>query len=324
MTQRKSLIPCCIILLLILPSHVHSVLGAFGLNSSIYDAANLTWKLGLSIQGAARPEILLPTYDSERRLFANRVIRSSGAYLRFICNIKQPLAQLRGLNDDLEAHEEDLPALDGTSEADRRFLQSFFGRNAHFLLGVEGPIVESAICPSDTSSSTNKLIPLPTSLRNGVRVPNPRVCFSLASTGYLYDAMLGVSRFHILLFSSDMQGLVRTRLIHFAEHVFAPKGFYTRFGASERFNVLLVTKALPREVETLLKGDPALKQLRQRATIIYDDRAPDEDAHYWFAINHARGAVVVTRPDLRVGISACLDGSQALSEYFGRFLVERK
>ncbi|KAF2678716.1 hypothetical protein K458DRAFT_435570 [Lentithecium fluviatile CBS 122367] len=305
-------------------AHVHSVLGAFGLNSSIYDAANLTWKLGLSIQGAARPEILLPTYDSERRLFANRVIRASGAYLRFICNIKQPLAELRGLGDDLEVHKEDLPALDGTTEADQRFLRSFFGRNAHFLLGVEGPIVESAICPPDTPSPTNIRIPPPTSLHNGVRVPNPRVCFGPASTAYLYDAMPGVARFHILLFASDMQAVVRARLVRFAEHAFAPMGFYARFGACERFNVLLVTKALPREADALLKGDPALKQLRQRATLVYDDRAPDEDAHNWFAVNHARGAVIVARPDLKVGISAWLDRSEALSEYFGGFLVERK
>ncbi|KAI2486844.1 FAD binding domain-containing protein [Pyrenophora tritici-repentis] len=225
--------------------HVHSVLGAFGLNSSIYDAANLSWKLGLSIQGAARPGILLPTYDSERRLFAIRVIRISGVYLRFICNMNQPLAQLRGLGEELEVHQEDLRVLDGTTEADKRFLHSFFGRNQHFLLGVEDPIVESAICPPDSPSSTNKGITLLTSLRNGVRVPNPRVCFGLASSGYLYDAMLGVARFHILVFVSDMQTVVRAHLIRFAKNAFASVGFYGRFGGSQRFNILLVTKALP-------------------------------------------------------------------------------
>ncbi|EFQ95145.1 hypothetical protein PTNB73_04506 [Pyrenophora teres f. teres] len=304
-------------------AHVHSVFGAFGLNSSIYDAANLSWKLGLSIQGAARPEILLPTYDSERRVFANRVIRVSGAYLRFVCNTKQPLAQLRGLGDELEVHQEDLPVLDGTTEADQHFLRSFFGRNQQFLLGVEDPIVESAICPPDTPSSPNKGIPPPTSLHNGVRVPSPRVCFGPASSGYLYDAMLGVARFHILLFASDMQTVVRTHLVRFARDALAPAGFYARFGGSERFNILLVTKAVPGEAEALLNGDPALEQLKKRATIVYDDRAPDEDAHYWFAVNHARGAVVVARPDLKVGISAWLDGSETISNYFGGFLTEK-
>jgi phenol 2-monooxygenase len=299
---------------------VHSVLGAFGLNSSIYDAANLSWKLGLSIQGAARPDVLLPTYDSERRLFANRVIRASGAYLRFICNIRQPLAQLRGLGEELEVHEEDLPALDGTSEADLRFVRSFFGRNAHFMLGVEGPIVESAICPPSAVLHTGEQDLPPTSLRNGVRVPNPRVCFDVASSGYLYDAMTGVDRFHIILFASDMLGAVYTHLVEFAEQAFSLTGFYAHFGAGKRFNVILVTKALPKDADALLHGNAALQHLRQMATLVYDDRPPDEDAHYWFAINHARGAVVVSRPDLQVGMSTSLDSCRLLYKYFSSFL----
>jgi phenol 2-monooxygenase len=318
--QRKFL-PLLLCLLADFFSHVHSVLGAFGLNSSIYDAANLSWKLGLSIQGAARPDILLPTYDLERRLFANRVIRASGAYLRFICNIRQPLAQLRGLGEELEVHEEDLPTLDGTSEADLRFVRSFFGRNAHFLLGLEGPIVESAICPADTFPSTNEQGLPPTSLHNGVRVPNPRVCFDIASSGYLYDAMTGVARFHIMLFASDMRGAVHTHLIDFVEELFSATGFYARFGASERFNVLLVTKTLPKDTAQLLDANTALQHLKQIATLVYDDRPPDEDAHYWYAINHARGAVVVSRPDLNVGISASLDSSTVLEKYFSSFLT---
>lgn len=302
---------------------MHSVLGAFGLNSSIYDAANLSWKLGLCLAGAARPSTLLPTYDAERRLFANRVIRASGAYLRFICNSVQPLAQLRGLGEDLETHGEDLPSLDGTAEADLKFLRSFFGRNDKFLVGVEGPIVTSAICPLDVP--VEEVVPPPTSLRNGVRVPNPRVAFSRTETAYLYDKMGGVDRFHILLFASDIQGAVLTHLTSFATQAFPPTGFYTRFGGRARFNVVLVTKALPGEAEALFKGSPALEILAREATIVYDDRAPDEDAHYWFAVNHARGAVVVSRPDLRVGVSAWLDGGAGrLGEYFGGFLVETK
>jgi phenol 2-monooxygenase len=192
------------------------------------------------------------------------------------------------------------------------------------MLGVEGPIVESAICPSDAVSYTDKPGLPPTSLRNGVRVPNPRVCFDLTSSGYLYDAMTGVARFHIILFASDMQGVVSTHLVEFAEQAFGLTGFYAHFGAGERFNVILVTKALPKVADALLNGNAALQRLRQIATLVYDDRPPDEDAHYWFAINHARGAVVVSRPDLQVGISTSLDSSRLLYEYFSSFLHRLK
>ncbi|KAI0450472.1 FAD binding domain-containing protein [Xylaria acuta] len=308
-------------------AHVHSVLGAFGLNSSIYDAANLGWKLGLSIKGAANPKVLLPTYDSERRLFANRVIRVSGSYLRFVCNLNLPLAQLRGLGTNLEAHDEQLPELDGTTEADMEFLSKFFIRNSMFILGVEMPIVNSPLCPEMVSTSdqaSTGSIPLstpaPTSLLNGVRAPNPRICLSKTQTSYLYDLMTGVARFHILIFASDAKELVRGKISEFSNSSLRRGGFWHRFGRRERFNILLVLKALPHEAEELMAGDD-ITFLRNEATIIYDDRAPDDDAHYWYGINHARGAVVVVRPDLVVGMSAWPENAEAIDEYFSAFLT---
>ena len=297
------------------------MLGAFGLNSSIYDATNLGWKLGLSVKNAAQPSVLLPTYDKERRLFANRVIRCSGAYLRFICNSSLPLAELRGLGEELETHDEDLPPLDGTVEADLQFLGTFFSRNARFLLGVECPIVPSAICmPSPKSQSG-----MPTTVMNGVRAPNPRVCFNAGFTSYLYDKMTGSSRFHILVFGSDLQGHAGEGVAELSKQLLNPRAFFARYGGVERFNVVLVVKALPHEFDAQVhaNGKDDLKGLREMATIVYDDRAPDQDAHYWYGINHARGAVIVVRPDLWVGTSAWPEDSRSLDNYFNGFLVEQ-
>jgi len=68
--------------------------GAFGLNSSIYGRLQSRMEVGAMYRQQAKTSVLLPTYDNERRLFANRVIRCSGAYLRFICNSRQPLARI--------------------------------------------------------------------------------------------------------------------------------------------------------------------------------------------------------------------------------------
>ncbi|KAF2973313.1 hypothetical protein GQX73_g378 [Xylaria multiplex] len=297
-------------------AHVHSVLGAFGLNSSIYDAANLSWKLALSLQGNAKPEVLLPTYDAERRLFANRVIRASGAYLRFICNLDLPLASLRGLDSELETHDEALPLLDGSKEADADWLRSFFSRNAMFLIGVDGPVVDTIL-----NKTADTMMQRPTSLLSGVRAPDPRVCFGIDRTSYLYDAMLGVGKFHILVFASDLQGPVRQRIAHFSTHGLGPSGFFHRFGGRKAFNVVLVFKGRPREVQETI-GDADLDNIRSLATLVYDDRAPDEDAHYYYGINHARGAVMVVRPDLVVGMSTWPEDQRELDEYFAAFLLE--
>ena len=93
------------------------------------------------------------------------------------------------------------------------------------------------------------------------------------------------------------------------------------------FNVVLVLKCLPFEKESLLGGsddDGDLSNLRKYATIVYDDRAPDEDAGYWYGINHARGAVVAVRPDLWVGTSCWPEEEDVLRDYFAGFLVEKE
>ncbi|MCJ1468242.1 hypothetical protein MMC07_006870 [Pseudocyphellaria aurata] len=303
-------------------AHIHSVLGAFGLNSSIYDASNLGWKLGLCVQNRAQLSSLLPTYDCERRLFANRVIRASGAYLRFICNSRIPLAELRGLGDDLEIHSETLPLLDGTREADLKFLRVFFGRHDKFLLGLETPHTTSVICPAKAEHGPRT----PVTVLNGRRAPNPRVSFKSDATGYLYDKLTGVARFHILIFGSDLRGPVRERIARFSQQALGSTGFFTKFGGSVMFNVVLVTKALPSETAKLLQPDDEkdeLMHLREHATIVYDDRSPDEDGHYCYGINHARGAVVIVRPDLWVGVSAWPEEVDVPETYFAGFLVEQ-
>jgi hypothetical protein len=57
-------------------AHVHSPAGAQGMNTGIQDAANLGWKIGLSVRGA--PDSLLETYETERRPVARQVVRLTG------------------------------------------------------------------------------------------------------------------------------------------------------------------------------------------------------------------------------------------------------
>jgi 2-polyprenyl-6-methoxyphenol hydroxylase-like FAD-dependent oxidoreductase len=55
-------------------AHVHSPVGAQGMNTGIQDAVNLGWKLAYVLQGAAAPA-LLDSYDAERRPVGRAVVR---------------------------------------------------------------------------------------------------------------------------------------------------------------------------------------------------------------------------------------------------------
>jgi 2-polyprenyl-6-methoxyphenol hydroxylase-like FAD-dependent oxidoreductase len=74
-------------------AHIHSPVGAQGMNTGIADAVNLAWKLAATLKGAATPP-LLDTYEPERIAFARRLVATTdqaftavthpGAVARFI------------------------------------------------------------------------------------------------------------------------------------------------------------------------------------------------------------------------------------------------
>ena len=57
-------------------AHIHSPVGAQGMNLGIQDAYNLAWKLSLVLRGAARPQ-LLDSYSAERRAIGAQIVRTT-------------------------------------------------------------------------------------------------------------------------------------------------------------------------------------------------------------------------------------------------------
>ena len=128
-------------------AHVHSVFGAFGLNASILDAANLGWKLGLCCKNIANIYTLLPTYDKERRLHACDIIEISGNYLRYSCNrFDQEVPRLHRAGEPFgeEAIEKSVRGRTagismppGVELAEHLFLPDFYMKYGAFLLGLD-------------------------------------------------------------------------------------------------------------------------------------------------------------------------------------------
>ena len=93
---------------------------------------------------------------------------------------------------------EEPPAPDGTTEGDLGFLGASVRMQDESLLGLDAPYIPSVINPGDDVKRA-------VSVRNGVRAPNPRICFGVGETGYVYDKMTGAPRSHILVFGSDLR-----------------------------------------------------------------------------------------------------------------------
>jgi 2-polyprenyl-6-methoxyphenol hydroxylase-like FAD-dependent oxidoreductase len=64
-------------------AHVHSPVGAQGMNTGIGDAINLAWKLAAVIKGEATPR-LLDSYEPERIRFARRLVATTDRVFSFV------------------------------------------------------------------------------------------------------------------------------------------------------------------------------------------------------------------------------------------------
>ena len=73
-------------------AHIHSPVGAQGMNTGLGDAVNLAWKLAAVIEGSA-PEAILDTYEPERIAFARRLVASTDRAFTF-ANKDGPIARV--------------------------------------------------------------------------------------------------------------------------------------------------------------------------------------------------------------------------------------
>ncbi|MBN9795551.1 2-polyprenyl-6-methoxyphenol hydroxylase [Pseudonocardia sp. TMWB2A] len=83
-------------------AHIHAPMGGQGLNVGVQDAMNLGWKLALVVTGRA-PEILLDTYESERRPVGERLFTNTVAQYRLVSGFEPANTHLRAVISDLLA-----------------------------------------------------------------------------------------------------------------------------------------------------------------------------------------------------------------------------
>lgn len=72
-------------------AHVHSPVGAQGMNTGLQDACNLGWKLALAVQGRAG-DALIDSYHAERWPLAQRLLKTTDRAFRMVVS-RQPLVR---------------------------------------------------------------------------------------------------------------------------------------------------------------------------------------------------------------------------------------
>jgi len=116
-------------------AHVHSTTGGQGMNCCMQDAYNLGWKLGLVLNGQAKPE-LLDSYESERKPIAEQVIWAASSLHEIFMGHGKDIAERAKKISDPEFLDAVVGRCSGIAYTYRDYIAQPQG-----LQPIEGPVV---------------------------------------------------------------------------------------------------------------------------------------------------------------------------------------
>lgn len=286
--------------------HSHSPKAAQGLNTSMQDAYNLTWKLALVLKGVAKPS-LLDSYESERVLVARQLIN-------FDLQLSKSFANDQKTN---------APSVDDVVERSKAFTSG---------LGIQYP-------PEIQSGSTGEadiVVASPDTL--GVLSVGKR--FPLAyfrrvidwTPVNLLDDLPSFGRYHIIALTGQE---VRASL-KALEHLDSPSSPLSRFAeTTSGWHRESVRHFAPVQGnESAIVDFAVIFPVRLDSTDWLDESSllrrwrwriySDEHGFYYekCKIDTSKGALAIVRPDGYVGAILELADAQGLREYFRSIFCE--
>ncbi|KAI2669723.1 hypothetical protein CBS147355_9717 [Penicillium roqueforti] len=277
--------------------HTHSPKAGQGMNVSMMDSYNLSWKLAYHINGLTpsteeNPSPLLDTYQTERHEIAQQLID-------FDRKFSTMFSGKVGATETLTQEE---------------FQRAFTQGNAFTSgCGIEYPknlivVREDENCSTSPVNGTDYVSGI---LRPGRRLLNVRVLrHADGNERNIHDDTLSTGRFRILsLLSTDLLDRKGTSVKALDE--------ISRLVA--RFPPTLVGQIiLHPHINEAFEWEDIPDCVKEQAEMSYYDGSNPEDAYKIYGVDPAQGALVVIRPDGYVGIVAGLDGAAKVEEYLRR------
>ncbi|KAF8527308.1 FAD binding domain-containing protein [Gautieria morchelliformis] len=280
--------------------HTHSPKAGQGMNASMNDTHNLTWKITQVLRGWSSPA-LLSTYEYERRKYAQDLIAFDRKFAALFSGQPRSEKCLDGVT-----HEEFIGAF-----------QTFGG----FTSGIGIHYRPSVITNAQYQSYAKSLIV-------GERiVPQMVVRVADGRPYQVQDLLPADARFKLLIFTGDAgderQLVTLHKLAINLEQILVK---YARKGDFKELFEILTIRIGPDSSSMVEKQDASLpKSLQLHWSKVFIDQPEvlhstfGESAYITYGIQPS-GAVVVVRPDGFVGTVAPLDKAKHLDEYFSTFM----
>ena len=284
--------------------HTHSPKAAQGLNVSMMDAYNLTWKLALVLQGNAQP-LVLETYNTERKQIAEELIDFDVKYSHIFSKKEY---------------------LDGNAE-----VHALYDKAHGFTTGVgihyqDNPLVDHS---STVSINRNSLEPL---------TPGKRLHALTAirhidgSTTDILDDLPSNGRFHLFIFAGN--ALSQDRLQQCAVYLNSADSILTRYSSGFAkpwaFEDIRHTKPenKGRVIDLFLihtDNHHDFNLARLPAPFpnwqyrVYSDKNGKE--HEDHGVDPSTGAMALVRPDGYISMVTGLDGGPAITKLMDNFMI---
>ncbi|KAJ5624996.1 hypothetical protein N7510_001305 [Penicillium lagena] len=291
--------------------HTHSPKAGQGMNVSISDAYNLTWKLALVMKGVANADLLL-TYEQERLWVAQKLIEFDAVFARQF-----------GQKEKLESQ-----SLRETWEEGHGFTSG---------CGYEYPpnlLVDPTVRTQINNQAVEPLVPgkrlLPISLVRHID----------GNHAQLLDVMPSNGRFHLFVFAGNQ--LLSPTIQKLAESLNSSQSPMSLFNLLpleliERFrhediatntvsstnNSYLIDLFLIHSLDHLniqLEELPAPFSTKWPMRVYSDANGAAQNQ---LGVPEDSGALVVVRPDGYIGLITGLDRLEDVTSYFSKFMVRR-
>lgn len=256
-------------------AHTHSSAFAQGMNTGVHDATNLAWKLGGTVNGWYKPEVL-ETFASERRSIAQQLIAIDKMATQVVSgDIPE---QFRSLSFNLQ------DAMDHV-----------MGTNMAFTIGLGIKYELSAISKDATATNLISGTRSPDCL---LHTPGPSVTTRIHTITH----KLNRGRWSVLVFIGHARR-TKDKIQVLRENRATPDSYLAKHSHALEFSTIMV--GTTPSAWSALDG-PALGKL-------YFDL--DSKAHGLYGVYPDKGAVVFVRPDGIVAFATELDGLESMQGF---------
>jgi len=280
--------------------HTHSPKAGQGMNASMNDTHNLSWKIAHVLRGWAEPQIL-QTYEEERKKFAHDLINFDMKMARMFSE--------KAISDD---------NVNGVApEEFQELIRSMGGLTS-------GVAIEYSSLLTDATFQS-----LAPGLMVGQRV-QPQIIIRVADCRpyEMQDLIISNTKWKLLFFVGDpKQGKQAARVTELGEYMQQPTSFLRRLSPKdnkEAMFTMLAISSTPKDDADYTDIHPGL--LTHWSHAFTDDLSVDKTsgghAYDTYGVSKLSGAFAAVRPDGYVGYVGSLESvmNGTVDKYFSRFM----